>query len=201
LPATALALCLAFAVVALGGRTWLQYRRTGDHGFRGLSGRAGSAEWWGGVLLTAGAVLMTAAPLLALLGVVEMPNPRHPAIANAAGLAFALAGLALTVAAQLQMGASWRIGVRANERTALVTDGLFSFVRNPIFTGLLLFATGILLLVPGLAAALALAMLLLAIELQVRRVEEPYLVRSHGDRYRDYARRVGRFVPGLGRRA
>jgi protein-S-isoprenylcysteine O-methyltransferase Ste14 len=97
------------------------------------------------------------------------------------------------------MGASWRIGVKADEKTALVTDGLFSFVRNPIFTGLLLFATGILLLVPGLPAALALAMLVLAIELQVRRVEEPYLVRSHGDRYRAYARSVGRFVPGLGR--
>ena len=64
------------------------YRRTGDHGFRGLSGRAGSAEWWGGVLLTAGAILMTAAPLAALTGVVATPSPRHRAIANAAGLAF-----------------------------------------------------------------------------------------------------------------
>ena len=200
MPAAALALCLAFAVVALGGRTWLQYRRTGDHGFRGLSGRAGSSEWWGGVRLTAGAALMTAAPLVALIDLVDMPSPRHRAIANAAGLALSLAGLALTVAAQLHMGASWRIGVKADERTALVTDGLFSLVRNPIFTGLLVFATGILLLVPGVPAALALAMLILAIEIQVRRVEEPYLLRSHGDRYRAYAGTVGRFVPGLGRR-
>ena len=199
MPVAALALCLAFAVVALGGRTWLQYRRTGDHGFRGLSGRAGSAEWWGGVLLAAGAILMTAAPVAALTGLVAMPSAWPGAMTNAGGLALALAGLALTVAAQLQMGASWRIGVKADERTALVTDGLFSFVRNPIFTGMLLFATGILLLVPGVPAALALAMLILAIEIQVRRVEEPYLMRSHGDRYRDYARTAGRFVPGLGR--
>jgi protein-S-isoprenylcysteine O-methyltransferase Ste14 len=30
-------------------------------------------------------------------------------------------------------------------------------------------------------------------------VEEPYLVRSHGDEYRRYASRVGRFLPGVGR--
>jgi protein-S-isoprenylcysteine O-methyltransferase Ste14 len=40
--------------------------------------------------------------------------------------------------------------------------------------------------------------LLIAVELQVRFVEEPYLLRTHGQRYRDYASRVGRFVPGLG---
>ena len=30
-------------------------------------------------------------------------------------------------------------------------------------------------------------------------VEEPYLLRTHGDEYRRYASRVGRFVPGVGR--
>jgi protein-S-isoprenylcysteine O-methyltransferase Ste14 len=39
----------------------------------------------------------------------------------------------------------------------------------------------------------------LALELQVRAVEEPYLIRSHGDAYRAYAARVGRFLPGIGR--
>jgi protein-S-isoprenylcysteine O-methyltransferase Ste14 len=37
-----------------------------------------------------------------------------------------------------------------------------------------------------------------ALELQVRYVEEPYLLRAHGDAYRAYASRVGRFVPGVG---
>jgi protein-S-isoprenylcysteine O-methyltransferase Ste14 len=39
----------------------------------------------------------------------------------------------------------------------------------------------------------------LGMELHVRRVEEPYLHWAHGDAYRDYAARVGRFVPGVGR--
>jgi protein-S-isoprenylcysteine O-methyltransferase Ste14 len=37
------------------------------------------------------------------------------------------------------------------------------------------------------------------IELQVRVVEEPHLLRTHGQAYEDWAREVGRFVPGVGR--
>jgi protein-S-isoprenylcysteine O-methyltransferase Ste14 len=40
-----------------------------------------------------------------------------------------------------------------------------------------------------------------ALELQTRAVEEPYLLRTHGEAYAAYAARVGRFVPGLGRLA
>ena len=52
------------------------------------------------------------------------------------------------------------------------------------------------LVVPNVVAALALAVLLIALELQVRWVEEPYLARAHGPSYRAYAARTGRFVPG-----
>ena len=37
------------------------------------------------------------------------------------------------------------------------------------------------------------------VKVHVRVVEEPYLSRTHGDAYREYASRVGRFVPGVGR--
>ena len=45
-------------------------------------------------------------------------------------------------------------------------------------------------------------MLLIAgLEIQVRLVEEPHLIRTHGEAYLAWARGVGRFVPGLGRLA
>jgi len=56
-PGIALAIYGAFFAIAFGGRTWLQYRRTGDHGFRGFSGRIGSVEWLGGVFLAVAALL------------------------------------------------------------------------------------------------------------------------------------------------
>jgi protein-S-isoprenylcysteine O-methyltransferase Ste14 len=72
-------------------------------------------------------------------------------------------------------------------------------VRNPIYSSMVLTAAGLTLLCSSRLAWLALASLVLALELQVRVIEEPYLSRVHGAAYRDYASRVGRFVPGLGR--
>lgn len=97
------------------------------------------------------------------------------------------------------MGDQWRIGVDPAERTQLVTAGPFALVRNPIFSGMLPTSLGLALMVPNVVALAGLAALLAALELQVRVVEEPYLLDVHGDRYADYAARVGRFVPGVGR--
>lgn len=44
----ALALYAAWLAVAFGLRVVIQLRRTGDTGFRGLSGRPGSASWRAG---------------------------------------------------------------------------------------------------------------------------------------------------------
>ncbi|OBI19453.1 hypothetical protein A5712_19705 [Mycobacterium sp. E2327] len=63
---------------------------------------------------------------------------------------------------------------------------------------MLLFGIGIVLVTPNVVAVAGLILLVATIELQVRRVEEPYLLRTHGDTYRAYAASVGRFVPGVG---
>ncbi len=58
---------------------------------------------------------------------------------------------------------------------------------------------GFVVLVPGVVSVAAVLALVVAIELQVRLVEEPHLLRTHGDAYAAYAARVGRFIPGVGR--
>ncbi|RBY75955.1 MULTISPECIES: isoprenylcysteine carboxylmethyltransferase family protein [unclassified Blastococcus] len=192
----ALVLYVVALVVLFGVRSWVQHRRTGSTGFRGISGTPAEAGWWGGVLFIAAIVLGLAGPLLAVTGTV--PADPHPVVA-AVGLVLALAGFAATLAGQTGMGASWRIGVDEAERTDLVTTGVFGYVRNPIFTAMALAQFGMLLLVPTWVSAAALAALIAAVELQVRAVEEPYLHRVHGGAYVAYAARTGRFVPGVGR--
>jgi protein-S-isoprenylcysteine O-methyltransferase Ste14 len=61
--------------------------------------------------------------------------------------------------------------------------------------------SGLALLTPNWIVAAGVATLITALELQVRRVEEPYLLRVHATAYRDYAARTGRFLPGIGRLA
>ena len=111
----------------------------------------------------------------------------------------AVVGIVATLWAQLAMGNSWRIGVDDSERTDLVTGGVFSVVRNPIFTTMSVTALGLALLVPNVVALIGLAVLVFALELQVRVVEEPYLRSVHGQTFVRYASRVGRFLPGVGR--
>jgi protein-S-isoprenylcysteine O-methyltransferase Ste14 len=41
---------------------------------------------------------------------------------------------------------------------------------------------------------------IVGIEIQVRKIEEPHLATTHGTAYADYASRVGRFVPGVGKK-
>ena len=41
----ALVLYVAFAAIAFGWRTWVQWRQTGDTGLR-LHAEAGSTRWW-----------------------------------------------------------------------------------------------------------------------------------------------------------
>ena len=195
----ALVLYAVYLVLAFGLRTLIQLRRTGSSGFHGLGGRPGSAEWIAGVGFTVALLVGAAAPVLALLDVVEPIAALDITVVHAAGAVLAVTGIGATFYAQVAMGASWRIGVDPAERTQLVTTGPFALVRNPIFAAMLPTAVGLTLLVPSWVALVGFAGLVVALELQVRVVEEPYLRRIHGSAYATYAARVGRFVPGAGR--
>ena len=193
-----LALYLLYAALGFGLRTFLHWRRTGSSGFNGISGRPGSLERKGGLLFAVALVLGLAAPLLDIAGVLSPIGMVDGSVAHGLGFVLFALGLGGTMLAQFAMGDSWRIGVDTSERTALVTGGPFAYVRNPIFTAMLLASAGLMLLVPNIVAVLAFVAFLSAIEIQVRAVEEPYLLGTQGSTYACYAQRVGRFVPGIG---
>jgi protein-S-isoprenylcysteine O-methyltransferase Ste14 len=196
---TALVIYALYLALAFGVRTLIQWRRTGSTGFHGVGGTPGSAEWLAGAGFALALILGASAPVLALLDVVEPIATLDDARLHVLGLWLALAGIGLTFYAQGAMGTSWRIGVDESERTELVTTGPFALVRNPIFAAMIPTGLGLALLVPSVVALAGFAALVVALELQVRIVEEPYLLRVHGQRYAHYARRTGRFVPGAGR--
>jgi len=199
MPYVALAGNAVFLVLAFGLRTVIQLRDTGDSGFRGVSGRPGSAEWLAGRLFGLALVIGVLAPILALTGAVEPLSALDEDPVHIAGIVLFLIGLGLTLVSQFQMGESWRVGVEESERTDLIESGLFGLVRNPIFSAMVLVTVGLVAMVPSVVAFAGLVALLIALELQVRIVEEPYLLRTQGEPYAAYARRVGRFVPRVGR--
>lgn len=194
----ALALLAVFGLLGFVWRAWLQRRRTGSTGFRGISGRFGSAEWVAGLGFVISLIVAVVGPVLQLSGVITPLPVRHANWIQIAGIASAMFGIMLTVWAQLDMGDSWRVGVDKSETTALVHTGMFGRVRNPIYTAMLTFNVGIALVTPNFVTFAGLILAVTALELQVRRVEEPYLRDKHGAAYRSYTASVGRFVPGVG---
>jgi protein-S-isoprenylcysteine O-methyltransferase Ste14 len=197
-PVVALVLFAVFAALGFGWRSWEQHRRTGSTGFKGIDGRPGSAKWFAGVGFIVAMAVAFFGPVLQLVGVVSPLVVLHASWIQLTGIAIAVAGILATVYAQLDMGDSWRIGVDPNKTTTLVRTGVFGWMRNPIYTAMITFGFGIALVTPNLVALAGFVLLAVTIELQVRIVEEPYLLTVHGDAYRDYLANVGRFVPGVG---
>ncbi len=191
----ALALELVFFALAFGLRSLIQYRRTGSTGLRLPSRDAGAPEWIGSLLFAVALVLIVAAPIAVLAGLAAVDVPTT---LNVLGLALAVAGSAVTIWAQLDMGDSWRVGVDANERTELVTRNIYRVVRNPIFSAMVAAAVGLALTVPSWISLLAVLTLVVGLEVQVRLVEEPYLAAVHGDSYDRYCSAAGRFAPRIG---
>ena len=192
----AIGLEVAFFGVAIVWRSWVQWRRTGSPGFIRPHRGAPALELAGATGFVAAIVLLVAAPVVDAAGMSRFAV-LDVTWAAVAGFLLILAGLVLTVTAQLSMGDSWRIGVDDSQRTELVTAGVFSRVRNPIFTGMLLAVLGFLLLIPNPVSLAAVVILTASLEIQVRRVEEPYLARTHGEVYEQYRARTGRFLPSL----
>lgn len=186
-----------FAVAALGLPLTRLWWRSGLLGFVGHRSKDPLARAIGlgfGGLVAVWGVYAAAVGVFGpdALGVWAVP----PAL-QGLGVGAVAVGLAIVVTAQAQMGLSWRIGID-DRPTALVEHGLYRWSRNPIYTGVLFFVAGMLLAAPGWIAAGLTGLVVAAIAVQVR-LEERHLLAVHGETFRSYARRVGRFVPGLGR--
>ncbi|HEV7477398.1 MAG TPA: isoprenylcysteine carboxylmethyltransferase family protein [Burkholderiales bacterium] len=185
---------LLLIALAFFWRPWLQYQRHGTWGvilFRGGS--------WGQRLRDATLVVFT----LLVLGQAVVAAARPELVADhillqAAGIVPLFGGVALVVIAQLQMGVSWRIGIDEKAAPGLVTTGIFRFCRNPIYLAMIIVTAGYALLLPTLLSFVLLAGTIAGMSTQAR-TEEAYLLKTYGDSFRDYARRVGRFLPGIGK--
>jgi protein-S-isoprenylcysteine O-methyltransferase Ste14 len=202
MPKLTLVLWLVYLSISIGARVIIQLRTTGSTGF--VLHRSGSSrlQRLASALFVSSLLAGLASPVLALAlpeQALWAPWQGTRAFAAVGGLLYTV-GVALAFIAQLTLGRSWRIGVDAQERTEFIMRGAFRLVRNPVFSALQLTAVALAFLCSTPLAWIACAVQLLALELQVRGVEEPHLARVHAAAYLDYAAKVGRFIPGIGLR-
>ncbi|CAH0335036.1 hypothetical protein FVB9288_00656 [Flavobacterium sp. CECT 9288] len=95
--------------------------------------------------------------------------------------------------AQYQMSNSWRIGIDENNKTELVTKGLFSYSRNPIFLGMIISVTGIFFILPNAVTFFLMLSTYFVIQIQIR-LEEEFLEKQHGEEYLSYKKTTKRLL-------
>jgi protein-S-isoprenylcysteine O-methyltransferase Ste14 len=111
------------------------------------------------------------------------------------GLLVELGFLALFHASHKQLGKNWSVSLEIRDRHELVTDGLYRYVRHPMYSSFWLWAIAQFFLLPNWVAGLA-GLIGVAI-LYFCRVgkEEAMMRQTFGEAYDDYAARTGRVVP------
>lgn len=102
--------------------------------------------------------------------------------------------------AHADLGRNYSATVLVRESQALVTNGVYAWIRHPIYASLWLIVISQPLLVHhwiyGLAGLPTFALLFL----HRRRREEAMMIETFGDQYRDYMRKVGGVIPTTRRR-
>ena len=189
-------LLLVFILTAVFGRMFLQYKMTGDYGIRLAGKDSPPAHIAASVLLLVSGLIILFYIVSVTLGYLE-PSFPPTLLQIAIGYSLYLSGSIIVLVSQHQMGTAWRIGVNADEKTELVTSGLFEHVRNPIYTGLFIGSVGLWLISPSMLFMLGLLSLYVAVELFVRSVEEPYLLEQFGAEYEEWYNSTPRYLPNF----
>lgn len=188
----ALSLIIFFLVFAVLFRAAAQRLRTGDFGLRAAPLDAQLIE-----ILPGAFFVLSFASALVLITMGELghvtPITIFPYTINWLFFVLGVIGVIITLVSQHQMGDSWRIGVDQTEATTLKTNGLYARSRNPIYFGILLFWIGICIVFPHPLLCLFAIVCWCCIEVIVRKIEEPYLKRLHGDKFETYMLSANRY--------
>jgi protein-S-isoprenylcysteine O-methyltransferase Ste14 len=112
------------------------------------------------------------------------------------GLVCAVAGLALLVACIVEFARRGRGTLSPLDPPRhLVVQGLYKYVRNPMYLSVTAIVLGEALWSGSTALAIYWAVWFASVHLVVVGYEEPYLREQFGASYDDYARRVRRWIP------
>ena len=113
-----------------------------------------------------------------------------------AGLAVTVLGLGFAVWARVHLGRNWSSRPTIRVGHTLVRTGPYRFVRNPIYTGLLIGYTGTAIVIGALWAFVLILFLLVAFLVRIRG-EEKLLLGEFGEEYEKYRKEVRSLIPYL----
>lgn len=121
-------------------------------------------------------------------------TPRPPTLLAPAVGTTAL-GLVLYWRAHRDLGPNWSITVAVHEQQALQTQGVYTYIRHPMYTALVLLGAGYAQLIPSLFPGLLPLLATLALVAVRLRHEERAMHAHFGEAWVAYVARTYRFIP------
>lgn len=108
------------------------------------------------------------------------------------GVLLVLIAFIIFIWALKDLGVSWRLGIDENNPGKLITKGIYSFFRHPIYVFFDLYFIGIFL-INGNIIFLIFTFLIVVIMHYQALAEEYFLSEKFGNKYKDYIDEVGRY--------
>jgi len=109
------------------------------------------------------------------------------------GMIMITIGFIFGIFALIAMKDSWRVGIKYDQKTALVTSGIYRMSRNPYFMSYDVLILGYILVFPSLILLVLYLPLVWVFHYMILE-EEQYLEGVHGSDYHAYKKRVGRYL-------
>ena len=114
-----------------------------------------------------------------------------------AGVAVLIAALVMFRVTHKQLGRNWSITLETRAQHKLVTDGLYGYVRHPMYSSFFLSALAQLLLLQNWIAG-PLGLIGMGIQFAMRvPCDEEAMIETFGAEYRDYMKRTARIIPWI----
>ena len=117
-----------------------------------------------------------------------------PTVLRSVGIVVNAIGVLVFILSVVQMKDNWRAGVQREDKTELVTTGIYSVIRNPAFLGFNLMYIGILLSFFNWYLFLVTCVAFTLFHLQIVNVEEEFLTEAFGEEYLQYKKTVSRYI-------
>ncbi len=132
-------------------------------------------------------------PMIEVISIV-LYDGTTPIAMRVAGVIVTALGVIAFVVSVLQMKDNWRAGVQREEKTSLVTSGIYSISRNPAFLGFDLMYIGILTAFFNWYLCGATIFVVVLFHLQIVNVEEDFLLEAFNEEYVSYKKKVCRYI-------